>query len=151
MTYKKDIHYMHIALQQAAIAEKKGEVPVGCVLIAESGQEFAACNAPVSLHDASAHAEMRAIRAACKIMGNYRLTGSTLYVTLEPCPMCAGAIIHARIKRIVYGAKDSKTGAVESVYRMLSDVRLNHQPNVTGGILAEHCGAMLRQFFRRRR
>ncbi len=149
--YKKDMHYMHIALQQAVIAEKKGEVPVGCVLVAANGQEFAACNAPISLHDASAHAEIRAIRAACKIMGNYRLTGSTLYVTLEPCPMCAGAIIHARIKRIVYGAKDSKTGAVESVFQILSDARMNHRPDITGGILAEHCSAMLRQFFRQRR
>ena len=118
------------------MGEEIGEVPVGCILAMENGREFSACNAPISLHDASAHAEIRAIRAACEAMENYRLTGSTLYVTLEPCPMCAGAIIHARIGRVVYGAKDHKTGAVESVFQILSDVRMNHRPDITGGILA---------------
>ncbi len=151
MVHKKDMHYMHIALQQAVIAGEKGEVPVGSVLVMERGQEFTAYNAPISLHDTTAHAEIRAIRAACNATGNYRLTGSTLYVTLEPCAMCAGAIIHARIERVVYGAKDTRTGAVKSVYQMLSDPRLNHQPEITGDVLAEHCGMMLREFFRRRR
>ncbi|MDQ6960497.1 MAG: tRNA adenosine(34) deaminase TadA [Mariprofundaceae bacterium] len=151
MAEKDDMHYMNIALQQAVIAEKNGEVPVGSVLVTEQGREFAAYNAPISRHDTSAHAEIRAIRAACKAMRNYRMTGSTLYVTLEPCPMCAGAIIHARIGRVVYGTSDAKTGAVESLYQMLSDVRLNHQPEITSGILAEHCSIMLREFFRHRR
>jgi len=151
MTKKNDEHYMKIALQQAVIAEDNGEVPVGSVLVSEDGRKFAAYNSPISLHDASAHAEMRAIRAACSATGNYRLNGSTLYVTLEPCPMCAGAMIHARIGRVVYGASDAKTGAVESVYQMLSDIRLNHQPEITGGIMAERCGLILREFFQRRR
>ncbi len=151
MTERNDNHYMNKALQQAVIAEKYGEVPVGSLLVTEDGREFATYNAPVSLHDTSAHAEIRAIRAACNAMENYRLPGSTLYITLEPCPMCAGAIIHARIGRVVYGASDAKTGAVESVYQMLSDVRLNHQPDITSGILAEQCSFILREFFRRRR
>lgn len=151
MTERNDNHYMNKALQQAVIAEKYGEVPVGSLLVTEDGREFATYNAPVSLHDTSAHAEIRAIRAACNAMENYRLPGSTLYITLEPCPMCAGAIIHARIGRVVYGASDAKTGAVESVYQMLSDIRLNHQPEITGGIMAERCSFMLREFFQRRR
>jgi len=151
MTERNDNHYMNKALQQAVIAEKYGEVPVGSLLVTEDGREFATYNAPVSLHDTSAHAEIRAIRAACNAMENYRLPGSTLYITLEPCPMCAGAIIHARIGRVVYGTSDAKTGAVESVYQMLSDVRLNHQPDITSGILAEQCSFILREFFRRRR
>jgi len=142
---------MSIAIQQAGIAAQIGEVPVGAVLVLEDGSFYAAHNAPISLHDTSAHAEMRAIRAACEAVGNYRLAGSTLYVTLEPCTMCAGAIVHARIARVVYGARDPKTGAVESLYSILSDVRLNHQPAVTGGVMAEQCGGILKDFFRNRR
>ncbi len=127
------------------------EVPVGAVLVTPDGREFAAHNAPVSLHDATAHAEMRVIRAACDELDNYRLPGSTLYVTLEPCAMCAGAILHARVARVVYGAKDEKTGAVESLYQLLSDARLNHQPQLQGGVLRTECGDILRQFFRLRR
>jgi len=148
---KKDIQYMNIALQQADIAAHNGEVPVGAALLLEDGRIFASHNAPITLHDASAHAEMRVIRAACEAAGNYRLNGATLYVTLEPCTMCAGAIVHARIARVVYGATDPKTGAVESLYALLSDQRLNHQPVVTGGILAEECGEKLKTFFRNRR
>lgn len=148
---KEDAYYMNMALQHAVIAAESGEVPVGAVLVTADGQTFAAHNAPITLHDASAHAEMRAIRAACEAIGNYRLTGSTLYVTLEPCTMCAGAIVHARIRRLVYGAADPKTGAVASLYRILSDERLNHQPEVTGGTMAEPCGALLKRFFRQRR
>lgn len=151
MTPKDDIHYMGMALEQAESAGDKGEVPVGAVIVLADGSAYAAHNAPISLHDATAHAEMRAIRAACEAQGNYRLSGSTLYVTLEPCTMCAGAIVHARIGRVVFGARDEKTGAVESLYRILSDERLNHQPQVTGGVMAEQCGAMLKDFFRRRR
>lgn len=146
-----DIHYMNKAMQQAEIASENGEVPVGAILVLEDGREFASQNSPINSSDASAHAEMQVIRQACKATDNYRLTGSTLYVTLEPCCMCAGAIIHARIKRVVYGATDLKTGAVESLYQILSDPRLNHQPEVTSGILAEECGSLLKQFFKTRR
>jgi len=146
-----DRRYMDIALQQADIAALNQEVPVGAVLVLEDGSFHAAHNAPISEHDASAHAEMRAIRAACRAIGNYRLTGSTLYVTLEPCVMCAGAIVHARIARVVYGAADPKAGAAESLYRILSDARLNHQPQVTGGLMAEACGRPLKEFFQHRR
>jgi len=146
-----DIYYMQMALQQADIAAESGEVPVGAVIVLGDGQTITSHNAPISLHDASAHAEMRAIRAACEASGNYRLSGSTLYVTLEPCMMCAGAIVHARIDRVVFGASDAKTGAVESLYQVLSDPRLNHQPKITGGVLSEECGELLKSFFRERR
>jgi len=146
-----DHEYMQMALKQAELAAQAGEVPVGAVLVLEDGQVFANHNAPISLHDASAHAEMRVIRDACAAIGNYRLTGSTLYVTLEPCAMCAGAIIHARIARVVYGANDTKTGAVKSLYQLLSDQRLNHQAEVIGGVMADAAGLLLKQFFRDRR
>jgi tRNA(adenine34) deaminase len=146
-----DIHYMNKAIQQAVIAAEIGEVPVGALLLLEDGREFASQNSPIASSDASAHAEMQVIRQACKATDNYRLVGSTLYVTLEPCTMCAGAIIHARIKRVVYGATDLKTGAVKSLYQILSDPRLNHQPEVTGGMLADECGTILKQFFKARR
>jgi len=146
-----DDFYMKRALHLAGIAAEKGEVPVGAILITEDGQEFSAHNAPISTDDASAHAEMSVIRQACQAIGNYRLTGSTLYVTLEPCTMCAGAIVHARIGRVVYGASEPKTGAVESLYRILSDKRLNHQPEVTAGIMADECSTLLKDFFRSRR
>jgi len=140
-----------MAIQQAEIAAENGEVPVGSVLVLQDGSHYVAHNAPITLHDASAHAEMRVIRAACEAVGNYRLAGSTLYVTLEPCTMCAGAMIHARIGRVVYGAQDPKTGAVESLYNMLSDTRLNHQAEVTGGVMADQCAMILKDFFRSRR
>jgi len=142
---------MNIALQQAEVAKRHGEVPVGAVLLLKDGREFSAHNAPISLNDSTAHAEMRVIRAACEAVENYRLPGSTLYVTLEPCAMCAGAIIHARIGRIVYGARDTKTGAVESLYQLLSDTRLNHQPEISGGVLSKECSAILHNFFCRKR
>jgi len=151
MSGKTDIDYMNLALRQAEIAADEGEVPVGAVLVTEDGRAFAAHNAPITMHDASAHAEMRVIRMACEAVQNYRLTGATLYVTLEPCTMCAGAIVHARIKRVVYGATDPKTGAVESLSRVLSDERLNHHPEVVSGVLANECGALLKQFFKDRR
>jgi tRNA(adenine34) deaminase len=151
MSRKTDIDYMNTALQQAEIAAENGEVPVGAALVTKDGETFVSYNAPITTDDASAHAEMRVIRMACKAAKNYRLTGSTLYVTLEPCTMCAGAIIHARIGRVVYGATDPKTGAVESLSSVLSDERLNHQPEVVSGVLAEECGALLKDFFRKRR
>jgi len=148
---KDDKYYMNIALQQAGIAEENSEVPVGAVLLLKDGREFAAHNAPISLNDSTAHAEMRAIRIACEAVENYRLIGSTLYVTLEPCAMCAGAIIHARIRRVVYGARDAKTGAVKSLYQLLSDTRLNHQPEVSSGVMDRECSTILRDFFYQRR
>jgi len=148
---KDDKYYMNIAMQQAEVAESHGEVPVGAVLVLKDGREFAAHNAPILLNDSTAHAEMRAIRTACEAVENYRLIDSTLYVTLEPCAMCAGAIIHARIGRVVYGTRDAKTGAVESLYQLLSDTRLNHQPEILGGVMGRECSAILRDFFCRRR
>lgn len=148
---KDDNYYMNKALQQAEIAAEIAEVPVGALLLLADGSEVVSHNAPIDLHDASAHAEMRVIREACRLSGNYRLTGSTLYVTLEPCLMCAGAIVHARIGRVVYAASDPKTGAVASLYQILSDKRLNHQPEVTSGVMAEACGDLLKSFFRNRR
>jgi len=146
-----DEQYMQIALQQAELAAEHGEVPVGAVLVLSDGQQFAAHNAPISTCDASAHAEIQVIRAACKEINNYRLVGAQLFVTLEPCIMCAGAIIHARIKRVVYGASEPKTGAVESLYQLLSDSRLNHQVELKGGVLADECVAQIKTFFKSRR
>jgi len=146
-----DEQYMEIALQQAELAAEHGEVPVGAVLILPDGQQFVAHNAPISTCDASAHAEMQVIRAACQAIGNYRLVGAQLFVTLEPCAMCAGAIIHARIKRVIYGASEPKTGAVESLYQLLSDKRLNHQAEFKGGVLADACRTQIKAFFKSRR
>ncbi|GAV19904.1 tRNA(adenine34) deaminase [Mariprofundus micogutta] len=148
---QSDTDYMNKALQQAEIAAENGEVPVGALLITADGEEFVSGNAPITTDDASAHAEMRVIREACQALGNYRLTGSTLYVTLEPCLMCAGAIVHARISRVVYAASDPKTGAVESLYQILSDERLNHQAEITSGVLADESSKLLKSFFRSRR
>lgn len=148
---KDDIHYMQKALLLAEEAAANGEVPVGALVVLPDGREFTGHNAPITLNDPSAHAEMRAMRAACAIIGNYRLNDATLYVTLEPCAMCAGAIVHARIGRVVYGADDPKTGAVTSLYQILADHRLNHQPAVTSGVMADECGALLKAFFRSRR
>ena len=151
MSREKYLRFMRLAIEQAQKGKKQGEVPIGAVLLMPDGETFAAHNAPISQHDASAHAEMQVIRAACKAVGNYRLTGSTLYVTLEPCLMCAGVIVHARIARVVYGANDPTAGAVESLYQLLADPRLNHQPEVVGGIMAEECGILLKSFFQDRR
>jgi len=146
-----DLHYMNMALGLAEQAGQCGEVPVGAVLVLPDGQVFSQHNAPISLSDASAHAEMRVIRSACQALNNYRLNGSTLYVSLEPCCMCAGAIVHARISRVVYAASEPKSGAVESLYRILSDPRLNHQVEVSSGLMAEESSALLKQFFKARR
>ncbi|MDX8380513.1 MAG: tRNA adenosine(34) deaminase TadA [Ghiorsea sp.] len=151
MTTSTHEKYMQLAIQQAELAAALNEVPVGAVLVLEDGQIFSAHNAPISKHDATAHAEIEVIRLASQALGNYRLLNSTLYVTLEPCLMCSGAIIHARIGHIVYGANDDKTGAVSSLYQVLSDVRLNHQPNIISGVLKEECSQQLRQFFKLKR
>lgn len=146
-----DERWMRLALEQATIAAANGEVPVGAVLCGDSKLIVSAGNSPIGLSDPTAHAEILVLRAAARAIGNYRLPGTTLYVTLEPCPMCMGAIIHARVDRLVFGALDPKTGAAVSCYRIGSDDRLNHLLNITSGILAEECSTLLRDFFRLRR
>ncbi len=146
-----DDRWMRHALSLAGRAAERGEVPVGAVLV-HNGQVIGeGWNRPIGLHDPSAHAEMLAMREAAARIGNYRLTGTTLYVTLEPCVMCAGAIVHARIGRLVFGARDPKAGAVDSVYDVIARPRLNHVVQWQGGVLEEECGALLRDFFRARR
>lgn len=142
---------MALALEQARLAAAHGEVPVGAVVVHEGRVIAAAGNAPVRDRDPSAHAEIRALRAAGQAMGNYRLDGCTLYVTLEPCAMCAGAMLHARLARVVYGAADPKTGAAGSVVDLFGQARLNHQTQVTAGILADECAGVLHSFFQARR
>lgn len=139
------------ALAQASRAEKEGEVPVGAVITQGEQIIAAAYNQREQLKDPTAHAEMIAITQAADAVDSWRLTECTLYVTLEPCPMCAGAILQARIPRIVYGALDPKAGAVDSLYQLLADKRLNHQVEVVSGVLADECGGMLTEFFRARR
>lgn len=143
--------WMRKALAQAAAAMQHGEVPVGAVIIHEGRLIAAAHNQRETLHDPTAHAEMLAITQAAEAVGDWRLEGCTLYVTLEPCPMCAGAILQARIPRVVYGATDPKAGAVESLFRLLDDRRLNHRAEVTAGLLAGPCGEILTEFFRAQR
>jgi len=142
---------MRRALDLARHAAEQGEVPVGAVLVQDGESIGEGWNQPISLHDPSAHAEMLAMRDAAKRVGNYRLAGTTLYVTLEPCVMCAGAIVHARVSRLVFGARDPKAGAVDSVYDVIAQPRLNHVVEWSGGLLEEECGAVLREFFRQRR
>ena len=146
-----DIDFMNIALDEARKAFHQNEVPIGAVLVHEGRILAQAHNAPIAGADASAHAEMLAIRKACEKTGNYRLTGAELFVTLEPCVMCAGAILQARLKRVIFGARDPKAGAVASLYHILNDNRLNHQVDVTEGILQEACGEILSRFFREKR
>ncbi|HBI14188.1 MAG TPA: tRNA-specific adenosine deaminase [Desulfobulbaceae bacterium] len=143
---------MGIALEVAREAETEQEVPVGAVLVDSEGKIIAAAgNRIVSGHDPTGHAEIRVLRAAASRLGNYRLPGTTLYVTLEPCAMCAAAMVHARIRRLVFGAGDPKAGAVVSKYRLGSDGLLNHSFLVTGGVLAEECSLLLQNFFQMRR
>ena len=151
MNREIDEQFMRMALVQARLAREKGEVPVGAVLIRGGEVLSAAHNRLITGHDPSAHAEMLAIRQAAERLENYRLTETTLYVTLEPCIMCAGAMIHARVDRLVYGARDPKSGGVDSLYKLLQDERLNHRVDVTGGILEEICAEILSGFFREKR
>lgn len=144
-------HYMREALRLAEQAAAVGEVPVGAVVVADGSIIAAAHNQRETLRDPTAHAEMIALTQAAEARGAWRLTGCTLYVTLEPCPMCAGAIINSRVTEVVYGASDPKAGAVESLYTLLDDNRLNHSPEVTRGVLAGECSEILRRFFRARR
>jgi tRNA(adenine34) deaminase len=143
--------FMQQALAQAQLAFDAGEVPVGAVVV-KAGQVIAlGYNQPIGLHDPSAHAEIVALRAAALALGNYRLPGCDLYVTLEPCVMCCGAMLHARLARVVFGASDPKTGAGGSVLNLFSNEQLNHQTSIAGGVLADDCGAMLKRFFAERR
>jgi tRNA(adenine34) deaminase len=147
-----DKRLMQRALDQAVLAAQWGEVPVGAVVVNQQGDILAeAGNNCIAASDPSGHAEMRALRMAASQVGNYRLPGTTLYVTLEPCPMCAALLVHARIERLVYGTADPKGGGIVSRYRIGSDGMLNHAFTVTGGVLAEECSRMLREFFRNRR
>ena len=146
-----DIHWMQYAIQLARRAEEAGEVPVGAVLVLNNEIIGEGWNLSICQHDPCAHAEIMAIRQAGRKIGNYRLLGATLYVTLEPCVMCAGAMIHSRIERLVYGASDLKTGAAGSVFDVLTDHRHNHVVSVTSGVEAEACSRQLSDFFRRRR
>ncbi|HNS53587.1 MAG TPA: tRNA adenosine(34) deaminase TadA [Syntrophales bacterium] len=146
-----DEQWMRLALAEAQKALAAGEVPVGAVIVRDHGLIAAAHNGPVGLSDPSAHAEILALRRAAADEGNYRLAGTTLYVTIEPCLMCAGALVQARVARLVFGATDPKGGAVVSLYRVLEDPRLNHRIDVTGGVLAAECGEILSRFFREKR
>ena len=150
-TMDSRIFWMHLALEQAEKSALAGEVPVGAVLVQQDRLLAAAGNSPIGRQDPTAHAEILAIREAAQVLGNYRMPGTTLYVTLEPCIMCMGAIIQARIDRLVFGARDPKAGAVESCYHIGSDALLNHTIAIEGGILAEACGAILKDFFREKR
>ena len=147
----EDEAWMRHALALARQAAAEGEVPVGAVLVKDGELISEGYNRPISNHDPSGHAEMIALREGAKKIGNYRLTGTTLYVTLEPCVMCAGAIIHARVQRLVFAAADPKAGAVHSLYDVISNPRLNHRVEWTGGVLEPECGQLLRDFFRARR
>ncbi|GAB3030178.1 tRNA adenosine(34) deaminase TadA [Bowmanella dokdonensis] len=151
MTHENDEYWMEQALDLARLAWKEGEIPVGALVVQEGNILGQGWNRPISSHDPSAHAEMLAIREAGARIGNYRLIDATLYVTLEPCPMCAGLLVHSRIRRLVFGASDPKTGACGSIMNLVRHPGLNHQVEVGGGVLAERCGALLSDFFKWRR
>jgi tRNA(adenine34) deaminase len=144
-------HFMQLALDEAEQALREEEVPIGAVIVRESRVIASAHNQREQLHDPTAHAEMIAITQAAEAMQSWRLEGCTLYVTLEPCPMCAGAILQARIPIVVYGAADPKAGAVQSLFRLLEDPRLNHRCEVVPQVLADRCGQILSQFFQSQR
>ena len=142
---------MELALNLARAAGAAGEVPVGALVVRGGEVVGRGFNQPISRHDPTAHAEVMALREAAVRLGNYRLPGCTLYVTLEPCAMCAGAIMHARIDRVVFGGRDPKTGAAGSVVDLFAELRLNHHTEVVGGVLAKECGSLLSSFFAARR
>ena len=146
-----DEHWMQRALELAKRAEAAGEVPVGAVIVLNDELVAEGWNQPISASDPTAHAEIIALRAAGRKLDNYRLLDTELYVTLEPCPMCVGAMLHARVKRVIYAASDPKTGALGGTYDLLNSVDHNHSFAVTKGVLAEQSGEMLREFFRRKR
>jgi tRNA(adenine34) deaminase len=146
-----DEGFMREALDEARRGAAAGEVPVGAVVVMDGVVVSRAHNAPIALTDPTAHAEVLALRTAGEKRGNYRLGGATLYATVEPCAMCCGAALHARVARVVYGARDPKAGAVESLYRLLDDARLNHRAAATGGVLADEAARVLGEFFESRR
>jgi tRNA(adenine34) deaminase len=146
-----DRQFMQQAIEQAHLAAIAGEVPVGAVLVRDGQVISKAFNQPITNHDPSAHAEMLALRQAALIEQNYRLPRTTLYVTLEPCAMCAGAMLHARVDRIVFGAPDPKTGAAGSVVDLFAVKQINHQTSIEGGIMGDECGQLLKNFFKERR
>ena len=148
---ERDVCFMREALALAKQAEAANEVPVGAMVVKDGAIIGRGFNAPISRHDPSAHAEMMALREAAQYLGNYRLVGCELFVTLEPCVMCVGAMFHARIARVVFGARDPKTGACGSVVDLFAELRLNHHAEVSGGVLAEECGLLLSNFFSMRR
>jgi tRNA(adenine34) deaminase len=147
----RDSEFMRAALDEARRGAARGEVPVGALVVVGDIVVARAFNTPIALADPTAHAEVVALRSAGQATGNYRLTGATLYATMEPCPMCCGALLHARVARLVYGARDPKAGAVVSLYRLLDDARFNHQVEVRGDVLADESAALLREFFVARR
>ena len=147
----KDEEFMRLAMMQAREAGACGEVPVGAIVVLNGEIVGRGFNQPIMRHDPTAHAEVMALRDAADRLGNYRLPGCELYVTLEPCAMCSGAIMHARIARVVFGARDPKTGVAGSVIDLFAESRLNHHARIEGGVLAEECGGMLSSFFSARR
>lgn len=147
----RDQFYMRRAIELARQAESAGEVPVGAVIVRDDAILAEGFNRPISIHDPTAHAEMIALRAAAARSDSYRLTGTTLYVTLEPCAMCAGAMVHARVQRLVYAATDPRAGAAGSIFNVVQNPALNHRLQVDAGVLAEECSSMLREFFVARR
>jgi tRNA(adenine34) deaminase len=146
-----DAIFMQQALSQAQNAWALGEVPVGALIVKDGQIVATGFNQPIGTHDPTAHAEIMALRAAASILGNYRLPGCELYVTLEPCAMCAGAMMHARLARVVFGAADPKTGACGSVVNLFEQEKLNHHTEVVGGVMGQECGALLKEFFAARR
>ena len=151
MPQRSDIDFMRLALEHAAAAEANGEVPVGAVLVHGNDVIATGANRPIVSHDPTAHAEIEALRAGGQVLNSYRLTNTTLYVTLEPCVMCASAIVHARVKRLVFGAWDPRAGAAGSIIDVFVLQGLNHRVDVFGGVLMEECGALLKNFFGERR
>lgn len=150
-TDMRDLIFMQQALSQAHNAWALGEVPVGAIVVKDGQVVATGFNQPIGTHDPTAHAEIMALRAAATILGNYRLPGCELYVTLEPCAMCSGAMMHARLARVIYGAPDPKTGACGSIVNLFEQDKLNHHTEVVGGVMAEECGNLLKAFFAERR
>jgi tRNA(adenine34) deaminase len=148
---QEDARYVDLALVEARRAADAGEVPIGAVVVLDGRVIARAHHAPITLRDPTAHAEVLALRAAARETGNYRLERTSVYTTVEPCLMCCGALVHARVARLVYGAADPKAGAAASLYRILDDGRLNHRVEVTAGVRSEECAALLTEFFRARR
>ena len=146
-----DNHFIQQALAQARLAGLAGEVPVGAVIVKDGNVIATGRNAPITDHDPTAHAEIKALRAAAQLLGNYRLVDCELFVTLEPCTMCVGAMLHARLKRVVFGAYDAKTGAAGSQSNVFENLNLNHQTAVQGGVLADECAQVLQDFFKAKR